>query len=203
MSCFDRAFQMLCTMQPKRKRKCMLQDALRCTRRRRGREAGGVPLPSPWTKAPNCNSWLGHLAPVRSIAIDTGQRNHPWKKQTDALRPVRGKSSHRKALATSPARVVHCPPRPIPSRASWEKGDGKDLMSGAGTGRSSRQEGRGAALSLPPLLLSCSAGRNHSFPSSGWHWAGSRFGVFSLVCLFGFARGGAALEESQIPCAPS
>lgn len=79
MSCFDRAFQMLCTMQPKRKRKCMLQDALRCTRRRRGREADSVPLPSPWTKVPNCNAWLGHLAPVHSIATDTGQRNHPWK----------------------------------------------------------------------------------------------------------------------------
>lgn len=43
MSCFDRAFQMLCTMQPKRKRKCMFQDALKCRRGRRDGEADGFP----------------------------------------------------------------------------------------------------------------------------------------------------------------
>lgn len=42
---------------------------------RRGRRR--VPLPLPWTKAPNCHVYLWHLAPERSIMIDTGQRNHP------------------------------------------------------------------------------------------------------------------------------
>lgn len=76
MSCFDRAFQMLCTMQPKRKRKCMLQDALRCARRGRGREGDSIPLTSPWTKAPNSNAWFGCFTPACNIWIDMGERNH-------------------------------------------------------------------------------------------------------------------------------
>lgn len=48
-----------------------------------------VPLPFPWTKAPNCHVCLWHLTPMLSIGIDTGQRNHP-RNNRQMRRDLRG-----------------------------------------------------------------------------------------------------------------
>lgn len=164
MSCFDRAFQMLCTMQPKRKRKCMLQDALRCARRGRGREGDSIPLTSLWTKAPNCNAWFGHFTPACNIWIYMGQRNHPWNNRQMPHNLHGGNVGGGKGLAASLACTVRSPLLLLPSRASWDMGNGKDLVS---DGRSSRQEGRRAALSLPALLLSVWLEGNTASPAAG------------------------------------
>lgn len=51
-----------------------------CIKVYEGEESQGrrqVPLPFPWTKAPNCQVYLQRLTPMCSIVIDTGQSNHP------------------------------------------------------------------------------------------------------------------------------
>lgn len=180
MSCFDRAFQMLCTMQPKRKRKCMLQDALRCARRGRGREGDSIPLTSPWTKAPNSNAWFEHFTPARNIWIDMGQRNYPWNNRHGS-QPAWGECGGGKGPHASLACMLHYPHHLLPSRASWDMGNGKDLIS---DGWSSRQEGRRAALSLLALLLSAWLEGNAASPAAGGTEQGAALGFCHwFVCL--------------------
>lgn len=81
-------------------------------------------------------------------------------------------------------------PHPIPSRASWEVGNGKDLSVG-------RQE----CPSQPcPTRLRW---KDMLSPQERRSGRGETAGDGFFGCLFGFARSGAALEESQIPCTPS
>lgn len=114
-------------------------------------------------------------------------KKSPMKQHTEALRPVRGKSGSRKVLATSPACVVRSPPRPIPSRASWEKGDGKDLASGGGTGRSSQQEGRrvrGLLSAFHPCSSPAQLEGTAPSPAAGGTEQGAALGFFLwFVCL--------------------
>lgn len=102
-------------------------------------------------------------------------------------RPRRGRAA---SGAGHPACVVPPLPHLIPSGASWEVGNGKDLSVG-------RQE----CPSQPcPTRLRW---KDMLPPQERRSGRGETAGDGFFGCLFGFARSGAALEESQIPCTPS
>lgn len=205
MSCFDRAFQMLCTTQPKRKRKCMFQEALKRPRGRRDGEGGGSPSFFLGQKLRIATSTFGISR--RCAASWLTRAKEITRETTDRCTATcAGAQRPRGAAGPTPCDRGTSPisPRPIKGLLGEGKWKGSRISGRRWQGRSTLREGRSAPLgpSTP-----CSALRSHKekLPSQKRVAVrrGASLGFFVCVCLFGFGRSGAALEESQIPCAPS
>lgn len=175
---------MLCPVQPERK-KCTFQDALKHRRGRRDREGGGF-----------LSLFLGLRLGVATPAFGTSPsvQHRDWHEpkaspvgpQPRGCTTPLGQSSFGECL-------VPLLPHLIPSRASWEVGNGKDLSVG-------RQEC--PSQSCHPLPHSALLEGDIPSPGVALRERRDSWGYF-LFWMFGFARRGAALEESQIHCTPS
>lgn len=180
----DRAFQMLCPVQPERKSECTFQDALKSRRGRRDKEGGGL-----------ASLFLGLRLWMAVSAFGTSARcDCHFSTVTDTAERVTcgttkdaGPHWGRAALGScTPGVCGASPPSPHP-------------LLGGGKWRGSVCGKAGVPLSvLPPPAPLSSAGRRCSPPPGvALKERGTAGDVF---WMFGFARSGAALEESQIPC---
>lgn len=174
---------MLCTTQPKRKRKCMFQDALKCTRGRREWKTHGFPSLFLGQKLQISVSTFG-VSRLRAASWLTRVKKSPVKGQTDARQPAGRDSSSGSAGPCLPG-TFPSSPQPI--------GDllGAGKWSGSGvSGHIGREEHCGEAgellSTLPPPAPLRSAAQRCSLPRSGSQ-GGSEpvWGGFS-ACLLGW-----------------